>query len=101
QADPAPINALMIAEHARARGIPVLLSGAGGDDLFSGYRRHWALGFERRWAWLPRPIRSGMQTAAVAAANGRGIGQSLPTARRMAKMFAYAGHDRDARLVSY
>ena len=24
----------------RALGIPVLLSGAGGDDIFSGYRRH-------------------------------------------------------------
>lgn len=50
QADPAPINAWMIAERARACGIPVLLSGGGGDDLFGGYRRHWALTFERRWA---------------------------------------------------
>ena len=34
-------------------GIPVLLSGAGGDDLFSGYRRHRALHFERLWSRLP------------------------------------------------
>ena len=53
QADPAPINALFIAERARALGIPVLLSGAGGDDIFSGYRRHRALQFERWWTWLP------------------------------------------------
>ena len=34
QADPAPINALLICELARQNGIKVLLSGAGGDDIF-------------------------------------------------------------------
>ena len=101
QADPAPINALMIAEQARARGIPVLLSGAGGDDLFGGYRRHRALAFERRWAWLPRGIRRGVQAVAAAGAGGRGLGQSLPALRRLTKTFAYAGEDRDRRLVSH
>jgi asparagine synthase (glutamine-hydrolysing) len=101
QADPAPINALLIAEEARAMGIPVLLSGAGGDDLFSGYRRHWALGFERRWGWLPRGVRRGMERAAVAAASGGARGQARPAVRRLAKMFAHAGAEPDRRLVSY
>lgn len=101
QADPAPINALLIAERARAMGIPVLLSGAGGDDLFSGYRRHWALAFERTWGWLPRLARLPLQTFAAAAANGRSFGQGRPALRRFAKMFAYAGEDADQRLVSY
>jgi asparagine synthase (glutamine-hydrolysing) len=101
QADPAPINALVIAERSRAMGIPVLLSGAGGDDLFSGYRRHWALRFERRWSWLPRPMRSGVQAVASAAASGGGMGQSSSALRRLSKMFAYAGEDADRRLVSY
>ena len=101
QADPAPINALLIAEQSRAMGIPVLLSGAGGDDLFSGYRRHWALQFEPRWSWLPQPVRAGLETAAGAVMAGKGYGQSRPAIRRLSKMFASAGADADRRLVSY
>lgn len=100
EADPAPINALMIAERARAMGIPVLLSGAGGDDIFTGYRRHWALNFERRWSWLPHAARAGIErVAGVVGASGGA--QSIPAIRRFAKMFAYAGADEDHRLVSY
>ena len=40
QADPAPLFVSAIAKAARADGIKVLLGGAGGDDIFSGYRRH-------------------------------------------------------------
>jgi asparagine synthase (glutamine-hydrolysing) len=101
QADPAPINALLISERARAMGIPVLLSGAGGDDIFSGYRRHWALSFEKRWAWLPHGLRRGMQRLAAANASGHGRGQSNVHLRRLAKMFAYAGDSAARRLVSY
>jgi asparagine synthase (glutamine-hydrolysing) len=101
QADPAPINALLISERARAMGFPVLLSGAGGDDIFSGYRRHWALAFERSWAWLPQSARCGIQALAAARAGGRGRGQSNAYLRRLTKMFAYAGESAERRLVSY
>ncbi len=42
-ADPASLNVLYISRRAREKGINVLLSGVGGDDVFSGYRRHLAL----------------------------------------------------------
>jgi asparagine synthase (glutamine-hydrolysing) len=101
QADPAPINALFIAERARAMGIPVLLSGVGGDDIFSGYRRHRALQFERWWAWLPQTARAAIQSVAVRAATGRGKRQGGVIGRRLTKMFAHAGEDAERRLIAY
>jgi asparagine synthase (glutamine-hydrolysing) len=101
QADPAPINALIISERARSMGIPVLLSGAGGDDILGGYRRLWALSFERYWAWLPHPIRRALQSVAAGASGGAAFGQGGSVIRRLTKMFAYAGENPDRRLVSY
>ena len=40
QADAAPLNVLKISSKAREMGFKVLIGGTGGDDLFSGYRRH-------------------------------------------------------------
>jgi asparagine synthase (glutamine-hydrolysing) len=101
QADPAPLNALFIAERARAMGIPVLLSGAGGDDIFTGYRRHYALSLERWWAWLPQWLRQRIQTLAAAAASGSGTNQADVVQRRLAKMFAHAAESPERRLVAY
>lgn len=102
QADPAPINALLIAERARRDGIGVLLSGAGGDDIFSGYRRHRALHLERLWSGLPRGARALVAGASRRVAAGRGIGDMhSPWARRLAKLFSHIDLDADRRLVSY
>ena len=94
-ADPAALNTLLISELAASQGIKVLLSGAGGDDLLTGYRRHVALASERWWASAPQPLR-----AAAGA-----IGSRLPThpapMRRAAKALRYARLDPDERLVSY
>jgi asparagine synthase (glutamine-hydrolysing) len=95
QADLAPINTYLICKLARERGIKVLLSGAGGDDIFSGYRRHYALGLERYWRWLPRPMRAGLRRAT------QRIPGTHPLSRRIAKAFSYADLDGPERLASY
>ena len=95
QADPAPINTLFIARLAREHGIKVLLSGSGGDDIFSGYRRHFAVQQERLWSWLPHSARAGLRNIA---------GRIRPTGewkRRVAKAFKYADRDGDDRIASY
>ncbi len=53
QADPAPINVYNICKGARIKGIKVLIGGAAGDDLFSGYRRHQALILEKYIKFVP------------------------------------------------
>jgi len=95
QADPAPLNALFISRLAREQGIKVLLSGAGGDDIFSGYRRHRALSLEQYWAWLPAGLRGPLAHAA------RTLPQGMPLSRRLSKAFAYAHLAPDERLLRY
>lgn len=53
QADAAPLNVLNICRAARKNGHIVLLGGTGGDDLFSGYRRHQAITFEKYFKFIP------------------------------------------------
>ena len=94
-ADPAALNVLYISQLAREQGIKVLLSGAGGDDLFTGYRRHYALQLERYWGWLPKSVRTGL----------KGITKNLNTDnsinRRIVKMFNGAGLNSRDRLINY
>jgi asparagine synthase (glutamine-hydrolysing) len=85
-ADPAPLNVLYyISRLARERGIKVQLSGTGGDDLFTGYRRHLDLSMESAWDWLPAPARAGLG-APSARMDLRGA-----LRLRMRRLFANAG----------
>ncbi len=94
-ADPAPLNVLYISQLARSKGIKVLLSGTGGDDLFTGYRRHRALQAEHFWNWLPQYARSGLSEI------GGHLDQRRTWSRRLSKLFSGAGLDKDARMVNY
>lgn len=94
-ADPAPLNALFISQLAREHGIKVLLSGAGGDDIFTGYRRHYALQQERYWGWSPQWARRILAGGAQMLPAGR------PQLRRLRKAFEYADLNADERLASY
>jgi asparagine synthase (glutamine-hydrolysing) len=84
--DPAAVNVSAICAAARAQGVKVLLSGAGADDVFSGYRRHQALMYQGTWTWLP-----GLARRAITAATSR-LRQSHPTVRRLSRVL------RDSRL---
>lgn len=61
QADIAPLFVGMIAGTARAAGYEVMIGGVGGDDLFSGYRRHQALAMEPTINAMPDLLKRGMQ----------------------------------------
>lgn len=94
-ADPASLNVLYISRLARQHGIKVLLSGAGGDDLFTGYRRHRALMTEQYWNWLPGSVLSLME------AGTHHLNASNPLGRRLRKLFNGAALKGDDRLVNY
>ncbi|MCF6768120.1 asparagine synthase (glutamine-hydrolyzing) [Thiotrichales bacterium 19S11-10] len=70
QADPAPVNAMLIAKQAYLQGYKVLMSGAGGDDIFSGYRRHYALRLDEKINRLPMSLRKPIAILFKAIAGG-------------------------------
>lgn len=95
EADPAALNVLFICQLAREHGIKVMLSGAGGDDIFTGYRRHYALIREKYWEWLPKIGRAGLKGLLQLLSN------AAPSTRRLQRAFQYADLEGDERLVSY
>jgi asparagine synthase (glutamine-hydrolysing) len=94
QGDPAAINAWMIAELARSQGIKVLLSGAGGDDVFSGYRRHVALQGDRLLARAPWAVRRVIGGAA------RRMPTGIAGLRKIAKALRHADASAEDRLMT-
>ena len=74
--DPAAINTLLMCEAARARGVKVILSGMGADELFGGYRKHLACLMAGPYSRLPGLPRAGMRFAVdrvPVSVQGRGL----------------------------
>tara|TARA_B110000008_G_C16970330_1_gene563664 strand:+ start:507 stop:2399 length:1893 start_codon:yes stop_codon:yes gene_type:complete len=94
-ADPASLNVRYISKLAREQGIKVLLSGAGGDDLFTGYRRHHAIEIERYWSWMPQNIRTLLDT------NSKELDTTKPFQRRLKKLLSGASLNENDRLINY
>ena len=80
-ADPAALNIYFISEAAKKLGIKVLLSGAGGDDIFSGYRRHFAIKYNSYFCQIPIPLRRIIHNTL------NKINLNQPTIRRLKKLF--------------
>lgn len=74
--DSALIPSYILSRIAREEGIKVVLNGAGSDELFGGYRRHWpARVGSPTWVAekLPGPIRRGIGLAWAAGQADRGL----------------------------
>ncbi len=75
--DPAAINTFLICDAARRAGVKVLLSGMGADELFGGYRKHYACLLAARYRRLPPALRTHVIRPCVdrlpVTVNGRGL----------------------------
>jgi asparagine synthase (glutamine-hydrolysing) len=74
--DPAAINTLLMCEAARERGVKVILSGMGADELFGGYRKHLACVMAGKYGRLPVGARAGARFAVErfpVSVGGRGL----------------------------
>jgi asparagine synthase (glutamine-hydrolysing) len=74
--DPAAINTLLMCQAARERGVKVILSGMGADELFGGYRKHLACVMAARYGRLPAGPRAGVRLAVErlpVSVGGRGL----------------------------
>jgi asparagine synthase (glutamine-hydrolysing) len=95
QADPAPLFVSAISQAARADGIKVLLSGTGGDDIFSGYRRHKAAALRARLGGAIRLLDSPQVEY---------VSRAFPAVarRRLEKLcYMFAGNDEEFLLRSF
>ncbi|HET6500197.1 MAG TPA: asparagine synthase (glutamine-hydrolyzing) [Amycolatopsis sp.] len=88
--DPAAINTYLICAAARAAGVKVLLSGMGADELFAGYRKHFANLAAVRYRRLPgivrRPVESLVDRLPVATAR-----RGFRTVRFAKRFLSFAG----------
>jgi asparagine synthase (glutamine-hydrolysing) len=75
--DPAAINTLLMCDAARERGVKVVLSGMGADELFGGYRKHLACVLASKYHRVPSGIRRGVVRPTVerlpVSVHGRGL----------------------------
>ena len=91
--DPAAINTLLMCQAARERGVKVILSGMGADELFGGYRKHLAclMASRYRQAACRRPGRRGLRGRPVPGQHPgpgpavRSVGETFPHVRQPAR----------------
>jgi len=102
--DAAAINAYLICKSARDLGIKVLLSGMGADEIFAGYRRHYACLLAARYRRLPAFIRCGLIEPIIdllpAAGRRRGY-RTLRWAKRFAKFASLAEEEAFQRSYAF
>lgn len=93
--DPAPLNVFYISQLARESGIKVLLSGAGGDDIFTGYRRHHACMVDSKIQRLPKVLLSAAELVTSK------LDKRVTIFRRLAKLFNGISLAGESRVINY
>ncbi len=88
--DPAAINTLLMCEAARERGVKVILSGMGADELFGGYRKQMACMMASRYGRLPGPLRRGLIRPVVDRLPVSAAGHGLRYARWAKRFLTFA-----------
>lgn len=94
-ADPAALNVKLICHAARKKGIKVLLSGAGGDDIFTGYRRHKAIKLQSIINLFPN---KGLKYLEKKSMN---LDSNYPFFRRLSKFLNGSYLDGDERIINF
>ncbi|MBX9853832.1 MAG: asparagine synthase (glutamine-hydrolyzing) [Cytophagaceae bacterium] len=94
-ADTAPLHVLAISRRAKEMGYKVLISGTGADDIFSGYRRHQALHYEKYFRWMPAFL---LKFAKEIITRVKGKSARL---RRLKKIFTSNAAGKEERMASY
>jgi asparagine synthase (glutamine-hydrolysing) len=100
--DPAAINVYLICRAARQAGVKVLLSGLGADELFGGYRRHYACQLAARYCRLPGLLRRKIIRPLVDALPVAGESQGYRTIRWAKRFLSFADMgEEEAFMRSY
>ena len=95
QADLAPINVSLISQFAKKMGLKVLIGGTGGDDIFSGYRRHQALILNNFFDIVPDSLFKNISTLIKSLPSG------IPKVRRLQKFSRDWGAKDTHKLLGY
>jgi asparagine synthase (glutamine-hydrolysing) len=88
--DPAAINTLLMCQAARERGVKVILSGMGADELFGGYRKHLACVLAGKYHRLPAGLRHGLVEPTVGRLPVSTAGRGLRYARWAKRFLTFA-----------
>ena len=99
--DSAAINTYIICDAARKNGVKVLLSGMGADEMFAGYRKHYANALACRYRQVPAVLRAGFEgvLSRFNVASDSGGSKLIRWAKRFT---SFAGmEDSDSFLRSY
>ena len=94
-ADPAALNVSFISAMAKKSGLKVLLSGTGGDDIFTGYKRHIAVRYNSLIGNLPNSVLYKLKDYS------RILPITFPLFRRFRKLIESFDLIGDERLVSF